>query len=124
MSSPGNRGFGSPEQQGTQQAGRTGSPGNQGSQGTTSGAAGVMGSIRDKASDVASSVASRAEDAWANTRHMAENVASSVADTAEDAWGSMVSCMRRYPLATFGAGIALGCLLTLALTSSRSSNEG
>ena len=116
MAGPVNRGFGISESQRGQETGRPGSS----MGGTQAGsAAGMMGTVRDKAKDVASSVMSNAEEAWDSTREMAENVASSVTTTAEDAWDSMISCMRRWPLSTFGAGIALGVLLTLALQSSR-----
>ena len=116
MAGPVNRGFGLSESQRGQETGRPGSGSQAGSAG------GMMGALRDKAEDVASSVASTAEEAWDSTRHMAENAASSVATTAEDAWGSMISCMRRWPLASFGAGVALGALLTLALQGTRRSS--
>lgn len=112
MAGPVNRGFGQ----------ETGRPGSSMGGGQTGTAGGMMGTMKDKAQDVASSVMSSAEDAWDSTRHMAENVASSVATTAEDAWDSMISCMRRWPLSTFGAGIALGVLLTLGLQGSRRSS--
>jgi hypothetical protein len=79
-----------------------------------------MGTLKEKAQDVASSVSGAAGDAWDSTRHMAENVASSVATGAEEAWDSVVSCMRRYPLASFGAGVGLGFLLALALRNNNS----
>jgi hypothetical protein len=80
--------------------------------------AGTIETIKDKAQDFASSVMSTAEEAWGTTREMAGNVATSVASTAEDAWDSMISCMRRYPLSSFAAGMALGVLVTLAMQSS------
>jgi ElaB/YqjD/DUF883 family membrane-anchored ribosome-binding protein len=119
MAGPVNRGFGLSESQRGQETGRPSSS-TGGSQ--TGSAAGMMGTVKDKAQDVASSVMSRGEDAWDSTRQMAENVASEVATRAEDAWDSMISCMRRWPLSTFGAGVALGVLLTLALRSSRQSS--
>lgn len=115
MAGPVNRGFGPSESLRGQEAGRPGlSTGGQ-----AGSAAGIMGTMKDKAQEFASSVASTAEEAWDSTRHMAEDVASTVATTTEDAWDSMVGCMRRWPLSSFAAGIALGVLLTLAFQGSR-----
>jgi hypothetical protein len=76
---------------------------------------GVLGTIKDKASELASGVATTAEQAWDTTR----NVASSVASTAEEAWDSVSSFMRRYPMATFFIGAGFGFLLAQLFTSRR-----
>jgi ElaB/YqjD/DUF883 family membrane-anchored ribosome-binding protein len=106
MANPGNRGMNFPEQRG-QDAGK-------------SSAGGVMESVKEKASDIASGVASTAEQAWDTTRHAVQSAASTVASTAEDAWDSTISFMRRYPLATFGIGVGLGFLLCGFLAMRRS----
>jgi ElaB/YqjD/DUF883 family membrane-anchored ribosome-binding protein len=124
MAGPVNRGFGTSEQQRGQDQGRGGAQtGNQGSGQSGTTAAGMVGAIKDKAQDVASQVASTAGDAWESTRHTAENVASSVTTSAESAFDSMVACMRRNPLASFGAGVGLGILIGMAFlgSSARSS---
>jgi ElaB/YqjD/DUF883 family membrane-anchored ribosome-binding protein len=72
---------------------------------------GVLGKVMQGAGNVASSVASAAGTAWDATRQGA----SAVANAAETAWDSTRSFMRRYPFATFGAGIAVGFLLGMAL---------
>jgi ElaB/YqjD/DUF883 family membrane-anchored ribosome-binding protein len=114
MANPGNRGV-FPEQRGQEQ-GRQSTTGNR----PEEQASGVMGTIKEKASELASNVGSTAEQAWETTRHAAENVASTVASTAEDAWDSMSSFMRRYPLATFFIGAGVGFLLAELFTSRRS----
>jgi ElaB/YqjD/DUF883 family membrane-anchored ribosome-binding protein len=106
MANPGNRGVNFPEQRG------------QGSR--TEGAGGVMEGLKEKASDVASGVASTAEQAWDTTRHAVSQAASTVASTAEDAWDSVSSFMRRYPLATFAIGAGFGFLLCGLLAMRRS----
>jgi ElaB/YqjD/DUF883 family membrane-anchored ribosome-binding protein len=106
MANPGNRGVNFPEQQG-----RTGTQG-----GTRQEGGGVMESLKEKASDVASTVASTAEGAWDATKHAAQSVAS----TAEDAWDSVNSFMRRYPMATFCIGAGFGFLVAQLFTSRRS----
>ena len=47
----------------------------------------------------------------------AEEVISTVTTAAEEMWGSMTTCMRRYPLATFLTGIGLGLALSSFLGS-------
>jgi hypothetical protein len=73
-------------------------------------AGGTLGAIQEKAQEMASSVAERAQGAWDSTRQ----TASSVAETAGDAWDEVIGFMRRYPAATFFAGMAVGCLLATA----------
>jgi ElaB/YqjD/DUF883 family membrane-anchored ribosome-binding protein len=118
MANPGNRGgLGFTEQQRGHEPGRTGGQGNTG-QGSKveEQASGVMGAIKDKASELASGVASTAEQAWDATKNVAQNVAS----TAGDAFESVTSFMRRYPIATFCIGAGVGFLLAELLTSRRS----
>jgi hypothetical protein len=79
---------------------------------------GVIGSVMEGAGNVASSVASAAGQAWDATKEGVQTAASAVADAAETAWDSTTGLMRRYPMATFAAGIGLGFLLCLALRSS------
>ena len=45
----------------------------------------------------------------------AQQMASSVANVAEEAWDSLKTCMSRYPFATFLTGIGLGFMLAKAL---------
>ncbi len=108
MANPGNRGFEFSGQQRGHEAGRGGT-----TQGGTrqEGSEGIVGTIKDKASELASTVASTAGDAWDSTREMASNVASTVASTAGDAWDSARSFMRNYPVATFCIGLGVGFLL-------------
>lgn len=116
MANTGNRGMGGfTEQQRGQESGR-----GQTSTGTRHEEQGVMGTIKDKASDLASGVASTAEQAWETTRQTAQNVASTVASTAEDAWDSVNGFMRRYPMATFFIGLGFGFLLAEMFTRRRS----
>jgi hypothetical protein len=68
----------------------------------------VASGVRDRAEDVASSVASTAGQAWDSTRQ----AASAVADTAGDAWGELTGLMRRYPFGTLFVGIGLGFVLS------------
>jgi phage-related protein len=78
-------------------------------------AAGVFGTVAGAAQGAASSVASAAEQAWETISGDAQQAASAVVHTAEDAWGSMRSCMSRYPIATFFAGVGVGALAVMAL---------
>jgi ElaB/YqjD/DUF883 family membrane-anchored ribosome-binding protein len=119
MANPGNRGVGGfTEQQRGQEAGRN--PGQAGNRPEEQGAGGVLGTIKDKASELASNVASTAEHAWDTTKHVAQNVGSTVATTAEDAWDSVSGFMRRYPLATFFIGAGVGFLMAELITWRRS----
>jgi hypothetical protein len=74
----------------------------------------VVGAVRDKAQELSSTVARKAEDAWDTAKHSAQDMASAVSTTAEDAWTAMTSCMSRYPFATFLAGLGVGFLLARA----------
>jgi ElaB/YqjD/DUF883 family membrane-anchored ribosome-binding protein len=79
-----------------------------------------LGTVKDKASELASGVAHGAEQAWDATRHAAQNVTSAVGSTAGEAWDSVSGFMRRYPLATLGIGIGIGFLLAELLMPRRS----
>jgi hypothetical protein len=94
----------------------------------------VMGAIKDKAQDVASTVADKAcgawqatrdttkewagaaadkaGQAWDTTRTQAQHLASVTADKAGDAFEWSTSCMRRHPyamlLTMFGVGFLMG----------------
>jgi ElaB/YqjD/DUF883 family membrane-anchored ribosome-binding protein len=68
--------------------------------------------VKEKAQELASTVTSRAEEAWETTRHAAQQAASRVAGTAEDAWEQTAAFMRRYPAVTLFVGIGIGCLLS------------
>ncbi len=110
----GNRGFSATAEQHGQKTGNAG-------RGTKpEEAKGVMGNVVEGAQNLASSVASAAENAWDTTRNVAQKTASTVAGAAEDAWDSTTNFMRRYPFATLGIGIGLGFLLCMALQSRRS----
>jgi ElaB/YqjD/DUF883 family membrane-anchored ribosome-binding protein len=109
MANPTNRGVNFPEQRGQE----TGKSSNQGMGGTVE-------SLKEKASDVASGVASTAEQAWDTTRHAVQSAASTVASATENAWEGAISFMRRYPLATFAMGAGFGFLLCGLWTMRRS----
>jgi hypothetical protein len=76
---------------------------------------GMASTVKEKVGDVASSVASTAEDAWDSTQKGVRRAASAVADTAENAWGEFTGLMRRYPFGTLCVGIGLGFLLSRLL---------
>jgi len=66
----------------------------------------------EKAQDIASSVASTAEEAWESARQGVGQAASTVATTASDSWDEITRFMRRYPMATLCAGVGLGFVLS------------
>jgi hypothetical protein len=78
------------------------------------GVAGVVESVKEKAQDLASGVASRAGDAWDSARQGAQQAYAAVADTAGDAFGEVTGFMRRYPMATLLVGFGLGFLAAQA----------
>jgi ElaB/YqjD/DUF883 family membrane-anchored ribosome-binding protein len=73
---------------------------------------GMASAVKDKVEDVASSVASTAEEAWDSTREGVQRAASTVAHTAGDAWEDVTGLMRRYPFGTLCVGIGIGFLLS------------
>jgi hypothetical protein len=109
MANPSGQGFGAGGQQGgTARGGSTQQP-------QQGGAGGGVGAVKEKVQDFTSAVASKAEDAWDSTRSAVQSAGSAVARTAEDTWDNLTICMRRYPLATFAAGIGVGLLLATLL---------
>jgi ElaB/YqjD/DUF883 family membrane-anchored ribosome-binding protein len=109
MVGPVNRGFG-PMEQG--QKSPTASK-------AESGATGVVESVKEKAQDLASGVASAAGEAWDSTREGVERAYSAVANTAGDAFGEVTDFMRRYPLATLLIGFGMGFLAAQAFRFSQ-----
>ena len=94
-------------------------PENQGATGTIEKAgervADVAGQVRDKAQDLASGVAQRAEDAWDSTRQGVRQGASAVAGTTQDFFTSATDLIRRYPVTAVAVAFSLGCLTTMCL---------
>ncbi len=78
---------------------------------------GVIGTVTEKASEIASSAASMAGDAWEATRHGAQQAASAVATTAGDAYDDVADFLRRYPMATLCLGLGVGFLFGCAFRS-------
>jgi ElaB/YqjD/DUF883 family membrane-anchored ribosome-binding protein len=83
-------------------------------------ASSVMGELKEKAQDVASTVATKAEEALDTAQQGAKQAASYVGRQAENAWEGLTDCMSRYPVATFVVGIGLGIFLGRAFFSDRS----
>jgi ElaB/YqjD/DUF883 family membrane-anchored ribosome-binding protein len=118
MPGPANRGSNFPNPQFGQQG-----------HGYTGGSTGSQATLQEKPGDLASTVASKAEQAWDatrqgaqqawdTTREGAQQAAGAVAQRAEDAFSDLRSCMARYPFATFGVGVGLGVLLALTFEQS------
>jgi ElaB/YqjD/DUF883 family membrane-anchored ribosome-binding protein len=105
VASQGNQGFSGGQER----------PGQQGNRADEGGVSGMATAVKDKAQDVASAVASTAEDAWDSTREGVQQAASAVAHTAGDAWGEVTGLMRRYPFGTLCVGIGVGFLLSRLL---------
>jgi hypothetical protein len=80
-----------------------------------SAAGGLMENVKDKAQELASQVADRAEEAWDSTRQHAQQWAGAAAHGAEEAWMSASDFFRRYPVPMFFAGMALGFLVARCL---------
>ena len=76
---------------------------------------GMASTVKDTVGDVASSVATTAEDAWDSTRDGVRRAASTVSHTAGDAWEDLTGLMRRYPFGTLCVGIGVGFLLSRVL---------
>ena len=76
---------------------------------------GRASTVKDTVGDVASSVATTAEDAWDSTRDGVRRAASTVSHTAGDAWEDLTGLMRRYPFGTLCVGIGVGFLLSRVL---------
>jgi ElaB/YqjD/DUF883 family membrane-anchored ribosome-binding protein len=110
MATSGDRGFGGPEQQSSRMSSATG--GGQSSRGEEGTASGMASAVKEKAQELASTVTSRAGEAWDTTRQTAQQAASTVVSGAEGAWDEVSSLMRRYPVASLCVGICIGFLLS------------
>jgi hypothetical protein len=73
-----------------------------------------MEAATEKVQEMASSVASQAEQAWESTRRGVQDMSSGIASGAEDAWESVSGFMSRYPVPMFFVGIGVGFLLARA----------
>ena len=110
----GNRGTGTQQGQESRFP-RTGGGG--GGSRTQEASGGILGTVTEKAQEMASSVGSAVEGAWESTREGVQSAASTVASTAENAWDEVNAFMRRYPMACFGIGFGLGFLVAQCLRS-------
>jgi hypothetical protein len=75
----------------------------------------AVSDIKEKAQDVATSVADTAQKAWDSTREQVGNVASQIGDTAEDAFENVTGFIRRYPVASVLGGFFVGYFAACAL---------
>lgn len=115
------------EQAGRSDAGRTETGGMMGTirdkaRDLASGAADMAGTVKDKAKEWGQSVAHGAERAWDTTRDTAQQWGHTVADTASDAWDGAGNFIRRYPIASLGIAFGIGFILGGGLAASRRSN--
>ncbi|MFL5244765.1 MAG: hypothetical protein ACJ8FY_21905 [Gemmataceae bacterium] len=122
MAATGNRGSGGIEhhpglQSKTTSQGGKESRSSQSNEGTIGG---MASAVKEKAQDLASSVTSKASDAWDSTREMG----SAVTETAENAWEQTTDFMRRYPIATMCVGIGLGFLFARVIENMASGSFG
>jgi ElaB/YqjD/DUF883 family membrane-anchored ribosome-binding protein len=85
-----------------------------------SGAANVAGQVKDKAKELASSAATGVQHAWEATKRGTQQMASNVAETAENAWEGLGDLIRRYPVPSLFISMGVGFLLGSLLTSRRS----
>jgi ElaB/YqjD/DUF883 family membrane-anchored ribosome-binding protein len=76
-----------------------------------------MEGLKDRAQDVATTVAHKAEEALDTAQQGARQAASYVGRQTETAWQSLTDCMSRYPIATLAVGIGLGIFLGRAFLS-------
>lgn len=70
-----------------------------------------LSGLQDRAAQMASAVAATAEKTWDRARESMGDLPNEVGGKAQQLWSSMISCMRRYPLAVFFTGIGLGMVL-------------
>jgi hypothetical protein len=109
MAAQGQRGQSSPQQRNEGQAGKTGAdPAHQNPACEQPGAGNVSATMRNKAQEAASAVGATAGQAWDNLKQGAQSAASTLAGTGEDAWEEITHFVRRYPVATFAAGVGVG----------------
>src|SRR5271154_3592801 len=71
----------------------------------------ALSSVQDRTTKMASALSKTAEETWDQAKHRITDTSSVVATEAEHAWGSMVSCMRQYPLAVFFTAIGVGFVM-------------
>lgn len=74
----------------------------------------VSSNVRQAAEGAATAVAEKAQQAWDATKDRAEHLPTDVSDAASNAWDDVAGLIRRYPVAAFGVGLAVGCLLACA----------
>jgi ElaB/YqjD/DUF883 family membrane-anchored ribosome-binding protein len=98
-----------PEQQTSRISTATGGQSSRGEEGTLGS---MTTAVKEKAQELASTVTSRAEEAWDTTKQTAQQAASAVVRRAENTWEEVAGVMRRYPVATFCVGIGIGFLLS------------
>jgi hypothetical protein len=79
----------------------------------------VLGGVQDRAKQLASAVATTAEQTWDRTKNRLGDVTGKVGTTVEDLWATMIGCMRRYPLAVFFTGIGLGVVISELMSRRR-----
>ncbi len=110
MAEPSNRGVNFPEQHQHKQPEST------------------LGTVKEKAQDLASSAASSAQQAWDSTKQQAQqawdstknrvqDMTSNVGDTFEEAFDSVQGFVRRYPLACIAGGFLVDFLAASALVN-------
>jgi ElaB/YqjD/DUF883 family membrane-anchored ribosome-binding protein len=141
MSGATNRGFSFPEQQ--QDKGRTGERRPEfGTRPAETGTSGVVGTVKDKAQNLAASashlasdvkdkaqewtsnVADKAEATWESTKQCTQDMAGRVADTAEDAYENVTMFIRRYPLPSLLVSFGLGFLMAQCFQGMMSTGRG
>ncbi len=117
MNKPGEHGPTFQEQPGRPSTGRTEASGMMGTvkekaQDLASGAAGVASQVKEKVQEFGSSVAHGAQRAWEGTRDQAREWAHEGAEMAENAWEGLGDLIRRHPvpslLIALGVGFVLG----------------
>jgi ElaB/YqjD/DUF883 family membrane-anchored ribosome-binding protein len=116
MSNP--TGHGTHSHQGGQQQGHAGGGGRTGSEfHQVQSGGGTTGAVKD----LASSVASRAEDAWDSAREGVQRMASNFGSSAEDAWDGLTNMIHRYPVAAIFVGMGIGFCLGQLFSGTQSS---
>lgn len=68
----------------------------------------AAGAIQHKAGELASSMSEGAEQAWNSTRDNAQQLGSAVANHAEMAAAELTTFVRRYPVASLFAALGIG----------------
>jgi hypothetical protein len=78
---------------------------------------GVVGTVTEKARDLASGATEAAGQAWESTKRHTREWASTAADTAQDAYEGFGNFIRRYPVASLLGALGVGFLLGGALAA-------